>query len=393
MNFSSRDSRMDFERQPLPVDSFPPNLQMHVKDDAPPKMKMMAAKGMVPAPPAQQVQVLYQLHFDSKFSADVADSLKGIPPNVLLPIVQGDQSEGLLDWIAEVHDDAGVLEALILNNKTADATVCSVAKEAEGKLTEVIANNQVRVLRTPAIIAALYENPSVRMNTVDKLIELAQRNDVDLSQFPSLKNALQGAAAEDDSQGLSEEAYSELLDSEAAKANRENQKLKELEDDGLTRSERERLERELVKDDDEEEDSGRELSLHQKVREMSIAQKIRLGTVGSREAIKLLVRDPNKLVHMAAIQSPRIKVGDVKRLSSNKSLPDGVVNYIARNRNWTSDYEVLTNLVMNPKTPLSEVTGFLKHLRPKELRDLTRNRNVSHQVSRMAKRMLKQRRR
>lgn len=384
---------MELERQPLPVESFPPNLKMHVGSDAPPKMKMMAAKGMVPAPPAQQVQVLYQLHFENDFSDAVAESLKGMPPKVLLPIVQTDQPEGVLDWIAEVHDEQTILEALILNNQTSDATVVALAKEASAELSEVIANNQVRVLRTPAIIAALYENSQARMATVDKLLELAQRNDVDLSPFGALKNALEGAT-EADEPGLDDERFGELLAKEGERAQGEREKLKKLEDDGLTRSQREKLERQMAREDDgDNEEEERSRPLNQKIRDMNIAQKIRLATVGSREAIKILVRDPNKLVHMAAIQSPRIKVGDVKRLSSVKSLPDGVINYIARNRNWTSDYEVLTNLVMNPKTPLSEVTGFLKHLRARELRELSRNRNVSHQVARMAKRMLKQRRR
>ncbi len=381
---------MELERKPLPVDSFPPNLQMHIKEDAPAKMKTMAAQGMVPAPPAQQVQVLYQLHFDDQFRDAVADSLAGMPPNVLLPIIQDDQPESMLDWMGEVLEEPSLVEAIVLNKNTADATIYELAGKADGELCELISNNQVRVLRSPAIIEALYKNTDARMATVDKLIDLAQRNEVDLSPFPELTNALKGAA-EDDEEGIDDSEFSELLNQESEKVQEENKILEKLNDENLTRSERDKLEKEVIKD--EEEDSKRAGNIRQKIAAMNIAQKIRLATVGSREAIKILVRDPNKLIHMAAIQSPRIKLGDVKRLSSNKSLPDGVINYMAKKREWTSDYEVLVNLTMNPKTPLSEVTGFLKHLRKRDLRKLSRNRNVSHQVSRMAKRMMKRRRR
>ena len=384
---------MELERKPLPIDSFPPNLQTHIKDDTPPPMKMMAAQGMVPAPPAQQVQLLYQLHFDDAVAQTVRDSLQAMPPTVLAPVVQAQQPAPVLDWLAEVLENEDLVRTLVLNEHTDDATIYRLAATANAELCEIIANNQVRVLRAPAIIEALYKNTNARMATVDKLIDLAQRNGVDLSEFAGLNNALKGAAADDD-QGLDDEQFSKILEMEGAKASEENKMLEKLEDDGLTRSERERLQQQLVGDDDDEADEEqpkRTGNVRQMISGMNIAQKIRLATVGSREAIKILIRDPNKLVHMAAVQSPRLKKGDIKRLSSNKSLPDGVIQYMAKNRRWCSDYEVMVNLAMNPKTPLSEVMGFLKHLRVNDLRQLSRNRNVSHQVSRMAKKMMKRR--
>lgn len=378
----------EFQREPMAIESFPPNLQMHVKPDAPAKMKMMAAQGMVPAPPAQQVLVLYQLHFEDQFRDNVAEAIKGMPPNVLGSIVADQQPPGLLDWLGEVLEDEALLESLILNGATTDHTILAMAERVTGKLGEIIANNQVRVLRTPAIIEALYKNPDVRMGTVDKLIELAQRNQVDLSAFSQLQSAME-AAGTDSEPGLDDDEFAAMLREEQSMVSEENKALAQLEDDGLTRSQREKLQEELAR---EEEEGGRAGTIRQKIAKMNIAQKIRLSTVGSREAIKILIRDPNKLIHMAAIRSPRIKLGDVKRLSSNKSLPDGVITYIAKNRQWSSDYEVLVNLTMNPKTPLSEVTGFLKHLRKRELQQVSKNRNISHQVSRLAKRMMKQRR-
>lgn len=377
---------MELERQPLPIDSFPPNLQQHVGDDAPEKMKMMAAQGMVPAPPEQQIQLLYQLHFDDGLGETVEDSLKGMPANVLSGAVGADQPAGLLDWIADIHDDPEVLEPLILNDATADATICRLAETAEGHLCEIISNNQVRVLRSPAIIAALYRNPEVGMATIDKLIDLARGNDVDLSEFAELHQATKAAEADEDD-GIDDAEFEALLEQEASKRVEEREKLDKLEDDSLTRSEREKLEKELAEDPEED-----DRPIRQKLRDMNVGQKIRLATCGSREAIKLLVKDNNKLVHEAAIASPRIKLGDVKRLSSKKSLPDGVIEYIAKNREWTSDYEVAVNLVNNPKTPLSEASSLMKHLRSNDLRKLTRNREVPHQVQRMAKRMMKRRR-
>lgn len=389
---------MEFERQLLPVDSFPPNLQMHVKADAPPKMKMMAARGMVPAPPAQLVQVLFQLHFDASVSEAVTSALADMPENVLVSALNKGQPPGVLDWVAEVREDGAVQEAIVLSKEAHDATICRLAETAEADVCEIIANNQVRVLRSPAIIEALYKNTKARMSTVDKLIDLAQRNEVDFSGLPGLNQALRGGGLKDDGTGLDDEAFSKLLGKEGEKAGNEEARLKKLEDSNLTRSERAALEAEMAaegdfgEDDDEEaQEKKRGSNLYKEIAEMNIAQKVRLATVGSREAIKILIRDSNKLIHMAAVQSPRMQVGDIRRMSANKSLPEGVVKYIASNRDWTRHYDIMVNLTMNPKTPLSDVMSFMNHLRIRELRQLSRNRNVSQQVARMAKQLMKKR--
>ncbi|MFB6350324.1 MAG: hypothetical protein ABEK29_00835, partial [Bradymonadaceae bacterium] len=125
--------------------------------------------------------------------------------------------------------------------------------------------------------------------------------------------------------------------------------------------------------------------------DMSVPQKIRLATCGSRQAIKKLVQDPNKLVHMAAIESPRLKPPDAIRLASRKSVPEGVVSYIANNREWTQNYECVKNLVYNPKTPVSDSMDLLNRLRNNDLKKLQQSRDVPHQVTRAAKRLYKKR--
>jgi hypothetical protein len=384
---------MEYERQPLSVDGFAANLQMHVKPESPPQMKMMAAKGMVPAPPAQQVQVLYNLHFDSAVAKAATESMAQMPANVLIGALQQVQPEGVLDWIAELRAEAEILNAVALNKSAHDATIWRLAKQADAHLCEVIANNQVRMLRSPEIIEALYTNTNARMATVDKLIDLARRNEVNLTKLPGLSQALKSGADLNEG-GLDDATFEALLGDQGAKAAAEEEKLRRLEDENLTRSEREALEVELVGlNEDEEESPATEKrgNLHSQIGQMNIAQKVRLSTVGSREAIKLLIRDSNKLIHMAAIQSPRIQMGDVRQISANKSLPEGVIKYIASNRDWTRHYDVMSNLTMNPKTPLADVMNFVNHLRTKELRQLSRSRNVPSQVSRVAKQLLNKR--
>jgi hypothetical protein len=397
----------EFEREPLDLSAIPQKLQKHVQPDAPSKLKMMAARGMLPAPPEQMVKVLYQLHFDSdqKVAGAAKDSLADMPPNVLGPAIQNADHAGLLDWVGTVRADSSEIGTIVVRNQaTDDQTVARLAEKADSQLADVIATNQVRILRTPKIIEGLYKNTAVSSATIDSLIELAQRNNVELKGLPGLSDALKTGQDLFGDKGADDESFSALLQQESERVEKEEEKRRMLEEAGekLTRSQREKLRQELDLGPDEEEEEGDEFdelddgsgargNLYAQLNDMSIAQKIRLATVGSREAIKILVRDQNKLVHMAAIKSPRIKPADIAKFAGNKSLPDNVIEYIANNRDWTRKYDVVKNLVNNPKTPLKDTMKFLKHLRQNDLRDVMRSRNVPHQVSRAAKSLMRKR--
>lgn len=394
-----------FERKPLEESAIPANLQKHVQPDAPKKLKMMAARGMLPAPPEQMILVLYQLSFDDDSSIQTAarDAVQDMPPNVLSSAVDKTEYEGVLDWLTPLRaDDSAIAESIVTNQATPDLTIAELAEHADRQLADIIATNQVRVLRTPKIIESLYQNPQVGSATIDSLLELAQRENVELKGLPGLQQALKSGQdlfkREDKNE---DDEFGELLQQEAKRAKEEEAKYERLQDEDLTRSQREQLREKLEDDGGEEGEEGAEgegeqddeknRPLRVEIQDMSIAEKIRLATVGSREAVKLLVSDTNKLVHMAAIQSPRIKASDVKKFASNRALPDGVVEYIASNRDWTQKYDVVKALVLNPKTPLRDTLKFLKHLRADDLKKVSRSRDIPHQVSRSADSLLKKR--
>lgn len=386
-------------RQPLELSEIDARFHRPLGAEAPAKMKMMAARGMLPAPPDQLIRVLYQLQFEPepKIQQAAATSLKEMPAAVLNPPLAQLSHPGLLDWIGELRrGDDEIGAALVQNKATPDQTVVRLCEGAGRELADIIATNQMRILRSPAIIEGLYKNPAVSSATIDSLIELAQRNQVELKGLPGLNAAIKsGERLVSSGEGVEDADFSALLQQEAQLAEQEEAKLAKFEElsKTLTRSELEKLragdptlstDSDDAEAEEDEEDPRARGNLVSKIGAMNVAQKIRLATVGSREAITVLVRDQNRSVHLAAIRSPRVKPADIAKFASNKSLPDGVIEYIAGNRDWTQKYEVMKNLVYNPKTPLRESLKFLNHLRSKDLRDLSRSRNVSHQVSRAA---------
>ncbi len=370
-------------RKPLELSQLPAPFQMNLSPQAPSPLKLMAARGLVPAPPAVMLQVLYQLQFDADATVrqEAYKSLSDAPAAVLAPSIQAEQPAVVLDWVAEVRQhDHQVLELLALNRFTDDLTIAAIASIANARVGDIIGDNQMRVLRCPLILEELYKNPNARMATIDKLVDLARRNGVSLKGLPGLQSALD--SGQDIGLGEESAAIDALLQEEQERIIEEHLLEAEEEERLANMSRHEREAAELAK-----EKALEEGPLYTRIAKMSIAHKIRLATTGSREAINMLVRDGNRLVHMAAIQSPRIQPNDIKRLASNKSMPDGVIRYIANNRDWTKHYDVMLSLVNNPKTPLADAMSFLNHLRSHDLRQLQRNRNVPQQLARQAKSM------
>lgn len=355
------------ERAPADLSAIPANFQRHLDAAAPPSMKMIAARGMLPLPPVQVVTALYALSFDrdQQIIDAVRQSVRDLPVDILVPVVRSQRHAGVLDWIAENRMDPATLEAIVLNPETDGITIARLARYAESKLIEVIATNQVRLLNSPVIIEQMYLNPNARASTIDRVVELAQRNAIDLSGIPGLGEALK-SGQDIFKGGLEADHYDSLMQEEAQRG-----EMQAMLADG--------------QDEVEEIQEEEARSLDAKIAKMSIAQKVRLATVGSREAIHKLVRDSSKLVHMAAVRSPRATYVDAKSWAMNKSMPDGVITYIAHNRDWSSKYDVMKALVENPKTPLGETLNFLTRLRTNDLKMLISNRNIPMQVSRQAK--------
>lgn len=129
-------------------------------------------------------------------------------------------------------------------------------------------------------------------------------------------------------------------------------------------------------------------NLYQKIIKMSIPQKIRLAMVGNREARNILILDHNKAVVMAVLRSPKLTENDVFTYAQQRNLSEEVYKYIARNKNWIKNYAIKLALVNNPKTPLAVALRFLDHLQERDLKNLSRSKNVSNVLAKAAAQLL-----
>jgi len=134
---------------------------------------------------------------------------------------------------------------------------------------------------------------------------------------------------------------------------------------------------------DEEDD---EKSAMQRLQEMTVPQKMSRAMKGTREERAILVRDPNKLISVAVLSSPKLTGSEVEAIAKMSSVSDEILRIISNNRNWMKNYVVVSALARNPKTPLPVSMNLLNRLNDKDLKVLSTNRNVPEVLRTTARR-------
>ena len=125
-----------------------------------------------------------------------------------------------------------------------------------------------------------------------------------------------------------------------------------------------------------EPDAERRQTLIQRIAKMTVAQRVQYAIKGGSDARRTLIRDANKVVQRAVLQSPRLTDQEVEAFAAMSSLTDEVLRLIAGNRAFRKNYLVVRNLINNPKTPLDVTLHMLPMLNPQDLKRLTTNKNV-----------------
>ena len=329
----------------------------------------MAASGALPLPPPQVSVVLFALSFDG--AVEVKDralqSLQELPDRVLDAALSEDLPPALLAWFADrFREDGPRVEQLALNPATSDQTITDLATLPFADVVDIIANNQLRLLRCPAIIDALGNNRLTGASTIDRILD-----------FLGLREETE---EEEPLEPAPEPASDPNLDAVEA----------------LDLHSTEDLPPELLGDSEdpntgpaeEAADDERTKTMYALVQDMTVVQKIKLARFGSGEARGILVRDSNKIVASAAIRSPKVKENEVISMVRSRSICDEVMRIIVANRDWTKSYTVQLALAKNPKVPIRAAMKFLNHLSDRDLKLIMRSRDVSGAISTQARRIL-----
>ena len=360
---------------PLPLDVLPKPLQKHADPKAPPPLRMMGAKGLVPAVAAGDLStLLFMLSFDPEAGVreTAVKTAEGLPDKMWGVALRAEGIDGrVLDWLADrFAAKEAAIELLLLNAASLDETFARLAPIVSQRLAEIVRQNELRLLRHDGILRGLCQNPNVLASTVDGACDFCVRNGLTLLDVP------QSVEAHKRVHGVDPTAKPAPVETAAALMQEFGQELAHEPGEAA------------APHAESVEETQKKLNITQRIIKMSVSEKIKLATLGNKEARTLLLRDSNKLVCMAAATSPRITDGEILGIANSRTVNADVLRFIYSNREYLKTYAIKISLVKNPKVPLPTALKMMYTLQERDLKELARDRNVPQTIQAQAKSFL-----
>nr|MDQ3281934.1 hypothetical protein [Acidobacteriota bacterium] len=231
------------------------------------------ARGFLPLAQEDLITILvYLVKYEDEEIAGLARASLGseIPTRALFEYAANETiAQEHLIRLLDFTTDTLVLEALIRNRAVTDEAVAELAAHAEARVQEVIVINQARILRAPAILDALLDNPQLSPDVRRRALETKE-------EFFEKKARIQQEKEEAEDLSLPLDAIADLLEKAEEQPQDAPPTLVQ-----LTESE---------KADDEK------ASLWTRISFMSIGEKVKLAFRGDRAARMILVRDRHRRI-------------------------------------------------------------------------------------------------
>ena len=276
-----------------------------------------------------------------------------IPPSVKMNYVQKrDADLKVADFVLQEALDSGdadTLSLIIQNQGFPTDFILRIATQGGSAVLESMLENQVRLIAFPEIMEKMELNPACNPYIGGRIKELRDF----------------------------------YLQPEAAEAIPETEVIEEL---ATIVAEEKKKDPQL----DAEEVKKDTLTALQRINLMGISERVRLALTGSKTDRLVLIKDANKIVQAAVLDSPKMSDDEVLIHVRNLSLPGEIIGKIANNREWSKNYTVVLALVENPKTPVNRAISFVKQLHIRDLKLLAKDRNISPVIRVLAQNLEKQ---
>lgn len=284
---------------------------------------------------------------DPRYRSDVKQLLGLILQPVKEQYVQKREAElRVIDFILQEALEDGYFNTLtlIIHNQVVPAEfILRIAAQAKAAVLETLLENQIRLIAYPEIMERMEVNPDCNPFIRGRIGELREFY-------------LQPKAAEP----IPETEVMIELTTAIAEEQEEEGPL----DAGQIQQEA--------------------LTTLQRINRMSVSERVRLALTGNKTERLVLIKDPNKLVQSAVLDSPKMAIDEVIIHARNLSLPGEIIGKLANNREWTKNYSLILALVENPKTPVSRALSLVKQLHDRDLKLLAKDRNVSPVIRTLA---------
>ncbi|HXK12187.1 MAG TPA: HEAT repeat domain-containing protein [Vicinamibacteria bacterium] len=331
------------------------------------ELRLMAAQGLLPLKPEDLLELWTELVRDADEGVKSAaeKSLASFPAPELLPILKSrDTPPSVLSWAVTHRREHELREATLQNTSLPDETIEALAPTLTQALCELVVINQQRLLRRTSLLVALESNAGLSNDQKRRLREL--RESFRIGEAEAAPPPAPSPAP----------APAEPVPAEEPPSLEEPPPV----------SEDEYTVKVLTPEEQKQQDK---VSAVQKIYRLNTAEKLITALKGTREERAILIRDPNRLVAMGVLGSPKITEAEIESFSAMKNVSDQVLREIGHHREWTKRYTVISNLVRNPRTPIGIALSLVPRLGPRDVKGVAMDRNVPEPVRKQAQKFVK----
>lgn len=346
--------------------------------DVPFSVRQSAARGVLPVSQEELLGILVILQNDAlqEIRSLAKQTLESEYPDDLLARILESNTvpvEVLEHFGRPPLHASSLLEILIQNRSTPDSTIALLAEQVDAAMIEVILINLMRLLRSPFILEALERNTRQTPDITRKLREIREEFFEKRNNFiPIHRSKAEEKQLNEETANLSNSpaVYSEeLADGEDATS----ATLESLSDDGLAL---------------EEISESEKISTIQRIARMTVAERVQTALKGNREERIILIRDANRIVASAVLDSPKLTDSEVEAIALMKNVSEDVLRGVGSKREFAKNYNVIHNLVKNPRTPIATSLGLLNRILTSDLRSLSRNKNIPEVLRKSSQRQV-----
>ncbi len=355
-----------------------------LEGEAPPHIKIAAAKGALPFSPLSllHLRVFLMKDDDKSVQSEASKGMQSIAEDSLLKMLKDRKCHPtvLAFYASQSRDDNKYLESIVQNPSAPDDVVVSLAEKAPAEILDLIMMNEQRLISSPSILEAMERNPLLQEHLKSKIIELREK-------FLSGKMKTEPQKADEEAELELEElepTVEEGLDPSAGEVLEDSESPVIDIDETLGES--------YIIEGAELESGPEEIKdTYRKILVMTMPDKILTALRGGKSERSVLIRDSNRIVSLTVLKNPRISEQEIESFSTMKHLDEEILREIGRTREWTKHYPICLNLVRNPKTPPAISTTLMHRMSNADLKQLQIDKNVPELIRTMARKTLQMR--
>ena len=354
-----------------------------------------AAKGALPLPPAEMLEILVYLTHNPMFAQDARMTLARWDAEAAAAIISDHSAPAELlsyFWMEE-NRRPSLMPALIENPAIPESMLIELAGETRRETVGFLMESK-RARSSPAIVEALSANPALFPKELHEL-----KGESQPAEAPETDHEIHAAF-----QAWRQEHAEEI----AAEEGKPFELVGEDEDSGQDPAPAVSAEPVAPAQAAETsaalaaaalgfqaraqalQDQKKQLTVLQKLARMNAAERVKAAFTAGREERAVLIRDGAKVVQMAVLSSPKLTDPEVESFAAAKNVSENVLREIARTRRFMKNYNVGRNLVNNAKCPLDLSLTLIKNLMVYDLKSLRLNKGVPETIRNVAAKLYRE---